>query len=138
MSLAIRDVSSFRDVIKIIDDTISFLKQQLAENLKKLEDARVKAEQARKLREMLKGLIGEEVASSGREVDLKDAKILVNPDPITELRVIEEAIEKINSTILTLQNLRKNLEPWASIEAPGRITVVIKEGVPSTIILRLS
>jgi len=137
LSISIREVSSFRDVVKIIDDNIAALKQQLAENLKKLEDARVKAEQVKKLKETFKNLLGEDVIVSSKEIDLKDAKIIVNPDPLTELKVIEEAIEKINTTILALQNLRKALEPWTSVEVPSRITVVIKDGIPSTIMLKL-
>jgi len=137
LSVSIREVSSFRDIVKIIDDTIAALKQQLAENLKKLEDARVRAEQVKKLKEAFKNLLGDEVIVSSKEIDLKDAKIIVNPDPITELKVIEEAIEKINTTILTLQNLRRSLEPWTSVEVPSRITVVIKDGIPSAIMLKL-
>ncbi|MEL9909370.1 MAG: hypothetical protein QXP97_02695 [Desulfurococcus sp.] len=137
MSVVIKEVSSFKDILKMIDDTIASLKQQLAENLKKLEDARVRAEQVKKLRETFKNLLGEEVLVSGKEIDLKDAKILINPDPLTELKAIEEAIEKINTTILALQNLRKSLEPWTSVEVPSRITVVIKEGIPVTILLKL-
>jgi len=137
LSVSIREVSSFRDIVKIIDDTIAALKQQLAENLKKLEDARVRAEQVKKLKETFKNLLGDEVIVSSKEIDLKDAKIIVNPDPITELKVIEEAIEKINTTILTLQNLRRSLEPWTSVEVPSRITVVIKDGIPSAIMLKL-
>ncbi|WP_423777220.1 hypothetical protein [Desulfurococcus amylolyticus] len=133
----IKEVSSFKDILKMIDDTIALLKQQLAENLKKLEDARVRAEQVKKLRETFKNLLGEEVLVSGKEIDLKDAKILINPDPLTELKAIEEAIEKINTTILTLQNLRKSLEPWTTVEVPSRITVVVKEGIPVTILLKL-
>ncbi|ADV65355.1 hypothetical protein [Desulfurococcus mucosus] len=137
MSVMIKEVSSFRDVVKMIDDTITSLKQQLAENLKKLEDARVRAEQVKKLRETFKNLLGDEVLVSGREIDLKDAKILINPDPLTELKVIEEAIEKINTTILTLQNLKKSLEPWTTVEVPSRITVVVREGIPVAIMLKL-
>nr|WP_157861248.1 hypothetical protein [Desulfurococcus amylolyticus] len=133
----IKEVSSFKDILKMIDDTIASLKQQLAENLKKLEDARVRAEQVKKLRETFKNLLGEEVLVSGKEIDLKDAKILINPDPLTELKAIEEAIEKINTTILALQNLRKSLEPWTTVEVPSRITVVVKEGIPVTILLKL-
>ncbi|MEM4655286.1 MAG: hypothetical protein QXL34_07360, partial [Thermosphaera sp.] len=105
--------------------------------LKKLEDARARAEQAKKLRELLKSLAGEEISGAGKVIDLKDAKILVNPDPVTELQVIEEAIERINRTILSLQNLKKALEPWSSVEVPNKITVVVKEGIPSSFILRL-
>ncbi|AFL67025.1 hypothetical protein [Desulfurococcus amylolyticus] len=137
MSIVIKEVSSFKDILKMIDDTIASLKQQLAENLKKLEDARVRAEQVKKLRETFKNLLGEEVLVSGKEIDLKDAKILINPDPLTELKAIEEAIEKINTTILALQNLRKSLEPWTTVEVPSRITVVVKEGIPVTILLKL-
>ncbi len=137
MSIVIKEVSSFKDILKMIDDTIALLKQQLAENLKKLEDARVRAEQVKKLRETFKNLLGEEVLVSGKEIDLKDAKILINPDPLTELKAIEEAIEKINTTILTLQNLRKSLEPWTTVEVPSRITVVVREGIPVTILLKL-
>jgi len=137
MSQIIKEYSSFAEVIKFIDESIASLMHLLAENLKKLEDARARAEQAKKLRELLKSLAGEEISGAGKVIDLNDAKILVNPDPVTELQVIEEAIERINRTILSLQNLKKALEPWSSVEVPNKITVVVKEGIPSSFILRL-
>ncbi|ADG91290.1 hypothetical protein [Thermosphaera aggregans] len=133
----IKEYASFAEIIKSIDETIASLRQQLAENLKKLEDARARAEHAKKLKELLKTLAGEDISGPGKVIDLKDAKILINPDPISELQVIEEAIERINRTILTLQNLKKALEPWSGVEVPNKITVVIKEGIPSSFILRL-
>lgn len=139
MSVVMREFSSFAEIIRFVDENINSLKQVLAENLRKLEDARVKAEQYKRLQETLKGLIGEVPSASTKEVDLKEAgaKLYVNPDPITELRFVEEAIEKINATILQLQALKKSLEPWASVEVPGKITVVIRAGVPTVFMLKL-
>lgn len=139
MSLIIREFSSFSEVIKFIDETVNGLKAILGENLRKLEDARVRAEQYKRLQETLRALIGDVVSQSAKEVELKEvgAKIFVNPDPLTELKYIEEAIEKINNVILQLQALRKSLEPWTKAEIPSRISVVIKEGVPTVFMIKL-
>lgn len=138
MSAVVKEFSSFADLIKSIDEELNTLKQQLADYLRRLEDIRAKSEQERKLRELLKSLTGEEQTGKGKVVDLKDVKLYINPDAEQEASVMEEIIDKINKTIQSLQSIRKSLEPLSSVEVEAKIVVVYKEGVPSSIILKLS
>ncbi|ABN69581.1 hypothetical protein Smar_0472 [Staphylothermus marinus F1] len=138
MSAVVKEFSSFADLIKNIDEELNTLKQQLADYLRRLEDIRAKSEQERRLRELLKNLTGEEQTSKGKVVDLKDVKLYVNPDAEQEATVMEEIIDRINKTIQSLQSIRKALEPLSNVEVEAKIVVVYKEGVPSSIILKLS
>lgn len=138
MSAVVKEFSSFADLIKSIDEELNTLKQQLADYLRRLEDIRAKSEQERRLRELLKNLTGEEQTSKGKVVDLKDVKLYVNPDAEQEATVMEEIIDRINKTIQSLQSIRKALEPLSNVEVEAKIVVVYKEGVPSSIILKLS
>ena len=138
LSVVVKEYTSFSELIKSIDTELNTLKQQLAEYLRKLEDVRAKSEQERKLKELLKSLTGEEQAGKGKVVELKDLKLLINPDAEQEASVMEEIIDRINRTIQSLQSIRKALEPLSGIEVEAKILVVYKEGVPSTIMLKLA
>ncbi len=138
MSAVVKEFTSFADLIKSIDEELNTLKQQLADYLRRLEDIRAKSEQERKLKELLKNLTGEEQPSKGRVVDLKEVKLFINPDAEQEASVLEEIIDRINKTIQSLQSIRKSLEPLSGVEVEAKIVVVYKEGIPSSIILKLS
>jgi GTP1/Obg family GTP-binding protein len=138
LSAVVKEFTTFADLIKSIDEELNTLKQQLADYLRRLEDIRAKSEQERKLKELLKNLTGEEQSSKGRVVDLKEVKLFINPDAEQEASVLEEIIDRINKTIQSLQSIRKSLEPLSGVEVEAKIVVVYKEGVPSSIILKLS
>ncbi|MCD6301113.1 MAG: hypothetical protein J7L82_03480, partial [Staphylothermus sp.] len=130
MSTVVKEYTSFAELVKSIDEELNTLKQQLAEYLRKLEDVRAKSEQERKLREVLKNLIGEKQVGKGRVVELKDVKLLINPDAEQEASVMEEIISRINRTIQSLQNIRKTLEPFSGIDVETKILVVYREDIP--------
>ncbi len=134
----VREYTSFPELIKSIDETLTTLKQQLAEYLRKLEDIRAKSEQEKKLRELLKKLTGEETTGTGKVVDMKDIKLFINPDAEQEARLLEEIIDRINKSIQVLQSIRKALEPLSSIEVETKITVMYREGVPVAIMIKLA
>ncbi|OYT40472.1 MAG: hypothetical protein B6U89_02125 [Desulfurococcales archaeon ex4484_58] len=134
----VKEYTSFPELIKSIDETLTTLKQQLAEYLRRLEDIRAKSEQEKKLKELLKKLTGEEAASAGKVIDLKDIKLFINPDAEQEARLLEEIIDRINKSIQVLQNIRKSLEPLSSVEVEAKITVVYREGVPVAIMIKLT
>jgi chromosome segregation ATPase len=138
LSAVVKEFTTFADLIKSIDEELNTLKQQLADYLRRLEDIRARSEQERKLKELLKNLTGEEQPSRGRVVDLKDVKLFINPDAEQEASVLEEIIDRINKTIQSLQSIRKSLEPLSGVEVEAKIVVVYKEGIPSSIILKLS
>lgn len=132
----VREFNNFNELIKSIDDSITATRQQLAEFLRRLEDVKVKSEQDKKLKELLKRLTGEEVASAGKVVDLKDVKLFINPDSIQEARVLEEIVDKLNKSLQILQSVRKVLEPLMGLEVEAKITVVYSEGIPTSILVK--
>ncbi len=137
MSAVITEYASFSEAIRAIDEKISSLKQQLALLLKRFEDVRTRAEQEKKLRELLKALAGVEIPSSqSRVLDMKDFKIVVNPDATYESSVLEEALTRINKAIATLQTVRKTIEPLAGIDAGARITLVYQDDVPQVVLVK--
>ncbi len=137
MSAVVREFSSFSELLSSIDELLSTLRQQLGDYLRRLEDIRAKAEQERKLKEYLKSLTGEEVASStGKVVDLKAVKLYINPDAEHEASLLEDLIDRINKAIQSLQTVKKSLEPLASLDVEAKIVVLYKEGIPSVILIR--
>lgn len=137
MSAVIVEYASFNEAIKAIDERISSLKQQLALLLKRFEDVRARAEQEKKLKELLKALAGVEVPSSqARVLDMKDFKIVVNPDAAYESSVLEEALTRINRAITILQAVRKTVEPLAGIDVGAKITLVYQDDVPQVVLVK--
>jgi len=137
VSSVVREYSSFAELLKSIEESLSTLKQQLAEYLRKLEDARTRSEQEKKLKEMLKRLTGEEPASKGRIVDMREVKLYINPDAEQESKLLEEVVERINRSIQTLQSVYKTLEPLSSVEVETKITTIYRDGVPVAIIIKV-
>ncbi len=138
MSAVVKEFSSFGDLLKSIDNELAALRQQLGEYLRRLEDIRARSEQERKLKELLKNLTGEEPSGKGKIVDLKECKLIINPDAEQEASVMEELIDRINKAIQNLQSIRKALEPLSGVEVEAKIIVIYKEGVPTTIMLKLA
>jgi len=138
LSSIVREYSSFGDIIKSIDDTLTTLRQQLAEYLRRLEDIRTKSEQEKKLKELLKRLTGEEPSTVGKIIDMREIKLFVNPDAEQEAKLLEEIIDRLNKNIQSLQSIRKILEPLSNIEVETKITVIYREGLPVAIIMKIS
>lgn len=134
----VREFNNFNELVKSIDESIISTRQQLAEFLRRLEDVKVKSEQDRKLKELLKRLTGEEIAAAGKVVDLKDVKLFINPDSIQEAKILEEIVDKLNRSLQVLQSVRKVLEPLIGLEVEAKITVLYAEGVPTSILIKFT
>ncbi|MEM0355287.1 MAG: hypothetical protein QXT88_00380 [Desulfurococcaceae archaeon] len=132
----VKEFNNFNELIKSIDESITATRQQLAEFLRRLEDIKVKSEQDRKLKELLKRLTGEEIAAAGKVVDLKDVKLFINPDSMQEAKILEEIVDKLNRSLQVLQSVRKLLEPLMGLEIEAKITVLYSEGVPTSILIK--
>jgi len=137
VSSVVREYSSFAELLKSIEESLNTLKQQLAEYLRRLEDARTRSEQEKKLKEMLKRLTGEEPAGKGKIVDMREVKLYINPDAEQESKLLEEVVERINRSIQTLQSVYKTLEPLSSVEVETKITTIYRDGVPVAIIIKV-
>ena len=118
LTTIIEEYTSFSELLKEIDKKLNVLKQQLGTYLRKLEDVRAKAEQEKKLKEILKAIAGEEVATptASKTINLKDIRLLINPPATEESTILEDLIGRINKSVQALQVLRKHFEPLASVD----------------------
>ncbi|MET1160825.1 MAG: hypothetical protein ABWW65_07685 [Thermoprotei archaeon] len=133
----VREYSSFSELVKSIDESINALKQQLADFLRRLEDARARAEREKKIKELLKKLGSGEESTRSKIVDLKEVKLFINPDAEQESKLLEEVIDRINKHLQALQTIRKSLEPFIDLDIETKITVIYREEIPTSIIIRL-
>jgi len=137
MSFVIKEFSSLSDFVKSIDNELSELRRLLSELLKRLEELRIKAEQERKLRELLQRLKGPSPTPEANTVELKNIRIILNPSPEQEVESLQQAIENINNRIMQLQNVKKDLEVLSNTEVDIRLEVIYVNGIPRVILLKM-
>jgi vacuolar-type H+-ATPase subunit I/STV1 len=136
MSMIVREFKSVGELVKFIDEEVNSYRALLAEFLRRLEDVRVRSEQEKKLRDLLKTLgVGETRKST--VIDLKDSKLIIDPSAEEESKVIEEAVERLNKNIQVLQSIRKTLEPLANLDIEAKITVILRDGIPASVLIKL-
>ena len=135
--MVVREFISVGELVKFIDEEVNNYRAQLAEFLRRLEDVRVRSEQEKKLKDLLKTLgVGETRKST--VIDLKDSKLIIDPSAEEESKVIEEAVERLNKNIQVLQSIRKSLEPLANLDIEAKITVLLRDGIPASVLIKLS
>lgn len=137
MSLVVREFNSLPELVKFVDEQIATYRNQLAEFLKRLEDVRVRAEQEKRLKDLLKSL-GVAEGPKPVVVDLREAKLIINPSAEDESKAVEEVIERLNKNIQVLQAVRKGLEPLANVDVEAKITVILRDGIPSSILVKVA
>ncbi|NAZ27296.1 MAG: hypothetical protein GU348_04015 [Thermogladius sp.] len=134
--MIVREFKSVGELVKFIDEEVNGYRALLAEFLRRLEDVRVRSEQEKKLRDLLKTLgVGETRKST--VIDLKDSKLIIDPSAEEESKVIEEAVERLNKNIQVLQSIRKTLEPLANLDIEAKITVILRDGIPASVLIKL-
>uniref|UniRef100_A0A7J3Y0J6 Uncharacterized protein n=1 Tax=Thermogladius calderae TaxID=1200300 RepID=A0A7J3Y0J6_9CREN len=134
--MIVREFKSVGELVKFIDEEVNSYRALLAEFLRRLEDVRVRSEQEKKLRDLLKTLgVGETRKST--VIDLKDSKLIIDPSAEEESKVIEEAVERLNKNIQVLQSIRKTLEPLANLDIEAKITVILRDGIPASVLIKL-
>ena len=137
MSFVIREFSSVSEFIKSIDDELTELRRTLSELLRRLEELRIKAEQERKLKELLLKIKGTGTSPETNTVELKNIKIILNPSPEQEVASLQQAIENINNRIVQLQGIRKDLEVLSGTELEVKLEVICVNGLPRVVLLRM-
>lgn len=137
MSTIVKEFTNLNEFIKNIDDTVSEYRRRLGEMLRKLEELRVRSEQEKKLMSILSKL-GLPESPPSNEVSLRNVRILVNPSPSQELVALESVVEALNTKIMLLVAVRKELEVLSGLDVSARIAVVFVDDVPRTIVLKLT
>ncbi len=137
MSFVVREYSSVSEFIKSIDDELNDLRKVLGELLRRLEELRVKAEQEKKLKELLAKLGGGTPSAQSNVIELKNVRLMLNPSPEQEVSALEQAIESINNKVVQLQAIRKDLEVLSGSSLEIRVQAIYFDGLPKIVILRM-
>ena len=138
MTTLIKEFSSIGEFIKDLDSTLADYRRRLGELLRRLEDLRVKAEQEKRLKELLSKLGGSAGGASANVIKLKTINLVMNPSPQQEISALEEAVENLNSKITTLQAMKKDLEMIANAEIEVKVSAIYVDGLPKTLFIRIT
>ncbi len=124
------EVSELR---KLLDNTISELRKELGEVLRRVEYARAQSEFEKRLIELLGSKLSEE---STKETKINNLILYVEPRPETLIRLFEEMAEKIQHKINELSNIRKFVIELEK-NVPGAIvTVIFEDDLPKVMIFK--
>ena len=137
MTTLIKEFSSIGEFIKDLDGTLAEYRRRLGELLRRLEDLRVKAEQEKRLKELLSKLGGSAGGASANVIKLKTINLVMNPSPQQEISALEEAVENLNNKITTLQAMKKDLEMIANAEIEVKVSAIYVDGLPKTLFIRI-
>lgn len=137
MSTEIKEFSSLTELFKYLDTQIDELRRKLGELLRVIEEVRIKAEQERKLKSLLSKVTGTSVESQSTVVELKNLKLLINPNAESEMSLLEQLAETINNKMMLLQSIRRDLEVLRGEDIIASIRVIMIDGIPRGVILKL-
>ena len=137
------EITQFDNVstlLQHLDAKISELRTQLGDYLRKLENMKVKAETMLKfeslLGELAKGAGG--ATTGGKELELGPVKVLINPSPKQELELMIDVVRSLQDRIVTLEKIRKSIEPLSKLsDIELTLEVIFRNSIPSQIIIRM-
>jgi len=129
--------NSVSDFFKDLDTKIVELRSQLGELLRRLENAKAKAEVLVKLESLLA-----ETAAGGKlggtEISLGQAKAIINPTPKQEFDILVDVVRSIQNRIVALERIRKDVEPLSKLgELDLTLEVVYENGLPTKILVKM-
>lgn len=138
-SLELRTFQTPEELKKFLDDEIGRLRTLLGDHLRRLEEARIKAEKLRKAHDALAKFAGSKQIPNfeGREVDMTGLRVMINPTPRQEMDLLEEVVKTLQDKLNTVQRVRKAFDPLAVEEGIVTITVAIADNVPHKLMLYL-
>jgi len=133
----LREFNSLDELAKYVESKVDELRRKLADLLRIIEEVRIRAESEKKIRDLLSKLGSARVETSSVTVELKVARVVINPPATAELTALEQLAESINSKLTALQTLRKELEPLLTAALTAKVIAVIIDDVPKQIVLKL-
>ena len=136
MNAYIRIFSNVSELLSSLDDDIAESKKYLGELLRIIEELRVRAENEKALTNLLSKLGVNTGKKQSTVINLKNLKIIVNPSAEEELTALEMLAEHISRRIKTLQDIKKELESFASINVEARFEAVYIDGVLKEIYIK--
>ncbi len=133
----IKEFTNLKSLFQYIDEEIARFRAELGELLRRLEEAKAKAEMMVKLERIVKELAGRE-SLGGATIDLGGVLVYVNPSPKQEFDIFVEAIRNMQDRIVHLERIKKNIEPLTKMgDIEFKMEVVLKNGIPHSIILKM-
>ncbi len=133
-SVDIKRYTSVSDFIKELDAEITRLKGELGDLLRRLENAKAKAEVMVKLENLLSGAGGSKLG--GTEIQLGQARAIVNPTPKQEFDILVDVVRSLQSKIIALERARKDLDPLLKIgDIELTLEVIFENGIPSRLLI---
>ncbi len=129
--------SSVSDFFKDLDTKIVELRSQLGELLRRLENAKAKAEVLIKLESLLAEAAGG-AKLGGTEISLGTAKAIINPTPKQEFDLLVDVVRSIQNRIVALERIRKDVEPLSRLgDLDLTLEVVYENGLPTKILVKM-
>ncbi|MCE4598878.1 MAG: hypothetical protein F7C81_01605 [Desulfurococcales archaeon] len=133
----IREFTNLKSLFQYIDEEIARFRAELGELLRRLEEAKAKAEMMEKLERIVKELAGRE-SIGGATIDLGGVLVYVNPTPKQEFDIFVEAIRNMQDRIVHLERIKKNIEPLTKMgDIEFKMEVILRNGVPHAIVLKM-
>ncbi|MCE4624669.1 MAG: hypothetical protein F7C35_02235 [Desulfurococcales archaeon] len=134
-SIDIKRYSRVSDFLKDLDAEITRLKGELGDLLRRLENAKAKAEVMVKLENLLSAAAGG-AKLGGTEITLGQAKAVINPTPKQEFDILVDVVRSLQGKIIALERSRKDLDPLARIgDIELTLEVIYENGIPSRILI---
>ncbi len=134
-SVDIRRYTTVSDFLKDLDAEITRLKGELGDLLRRLENAKAKAEVMMKLENLLSAA-GGGAKLGGTEIQLGQAKAVINPTPRQEFEILVDVVRSLQSKIIALERARKDLDPLARIgDIEITLEVIYENGIPARILI---
>ncbi len=134
-----RRFESAEEFLKSIDQEIQDIRSRLGEYLRRVEEAKAKAEMLRKFEEVLGKLGARPSTPQSQEITLGELKIIINPTPNQELEALVNVVRDLQNRLNRLERLKQHLEPLRQIAVTGmQIEVLYEDGVPVQVFLRLA
>ena len=134
-SVDIKRYTTVSDFLKELDAEITRLKGELGDLLRRLENAKAKAEVMMKLENLLSAA-GGGTKLGGTEIQLGQSKAVINPTPRQEFEILVDVVRSLQSKIIALERARKDLDPLARIgDIEITLEVIYENGIPARILI---
>ena len=134
-SVDIKRYTSVSEFMKDLEAEITRLKGELGDLLRRLESAKAKAEVMVKLESLLSAA-GGGTKLGGTEVQLGQARAIINPSPKQEFDILVDVVRSLQSKIIALERSRKDLDPLTRIgDLEITLEVIFENGIPSKLLI---
>jgi acetate kinase len=141
MVTQLKEYTSTQAIAEALDQQLSQTKSKLGENLKRLDEIRTKAENSKKIREVVLKLAGKKATSESQsEITVEGLEIVLDANSFHVLTAIEVTVRSYQEHLSGLQKVSEALKWLEQLgDTEGFKFLVVEEGgIPKQILFRLS